>query len=369
MTHHAYDHAMRILLIEPYFGGSHRVWAEGYRTHSSHEVTLITLPARWWRWRMRGGAVSVAERARELADEGYRPDAVLVSSMIDLGLLRSLLDGVWGRVPTALYFHESQLSYPDSPQLEPDASYGFTNWTSAMVADRVFFNSGYHLDVFFEQVDRQLRGFPDLRHLHHIEGVRSKSSVLPVGIDLSWLAERQAATGPPLVLWNHRWEHDKAPEVFFDAARRLAADGLEFDLAICGESFRQVPEEFLAAACDLGGRMVQFGFAPLRDYRRLLLSSEVVVSTSLQEFFGISVMEAVAAGAFPVLPDRLSYPHLIPQRFHGRVLYADGELRRALERAITEDHATASVALAAHARSFGWDRVAVDYDREIGELL
>ncbi len=318
---------------------------------------------------MRGGAVSVAERARDLADDGYRPDVVLVSSMVDLGLLRSLLGDVWERVPTAVYFHESQLSYPDSPQLEPDASYGFTNWTSALAADRVFFNSLYHLEVFFEQVDRQLRGFPDLRHTHLVEGVRAKSSVLPVGIDLSWLVDRPEAIGPPLVLWNHRWEHDKAPESFFDAARRLASDGLEFDLAICGESFRQVPEEFLAAACDLGDRMVQFGFAPLRDYRRLLLASDVVVSTALQEFFGISVLEAVAAGAFPVLPDRLAYPHLIPERHQGGVLYADGELTRALATALTEDHGAASLALAAHARSFGWDRVAADYDREISELL
>ena len=115
--------------------------------------------------------------------------------------------------------------------------------------------------------------------------------------------------------------------------------------------------------------MVQFGFAPLRDYRRLLLASDIVVSTALQEFFGISVMEAVAAGAFPVLPDRLSYPHLIPQRFHGRVLYADGELRRALERAITEEQGAASGTLAAHARSFGWDRMGEEYDREMSELL
>lgn len=360
---------MEVLLVEPYFGGSHRAWAEGYRTHASHEVTLITLPPRWWRWRMRGGAVTIAERAGDLADRGYRPDVVLVSSMIDLGLLRSLLDGIWGRVPTALYFHETQLSYPDSPQLEPDASYGFTNWTSALAADRVFFNSRYHLDVFFEEVDRQLRGFPDLRHSHLVGEVRSRSSVLPVGIDLSWVADRPATTGPPLVLWNHRWEHDKAPEVFFDAARRLASEGLDFRLAICGESFRQVPEEFLAAACDLGDRMVQFGYAPLRDYRRLLATSDVVVSTALQEFFGISVMEAMAGGAFPVLPRRLSYPDLIPEPLHREVLYGEGELAEALRRAISTDHGASGRSLAAHARSYGWDRIAVDYDRVMTELL
>jgi hypothetical protein len=41
---------MRILLIEPYFGGSHKAWAQGYVTHSRHDVTLLTLPARFWKW-------------------------------------------------------------------------------------------------------------------------------------------------------------------------------------------------------------------------------------------------------------------------------------------------------------------------------
>ena len=358
---------MRVLLIEPYFGGSHRAWAEGFRDHSSHEVTLIALPARWWRWRMRGAAVTIAERVAEVADAGYRPDVVLVSSMIDLGLLRALLDGIWDRVPTALYFHESQLTYPDSPQLEPDLSYGFINWTSALAADRVFFNSAYHLEVFFGEVDRMLRGFPDHRHSHLVEEVRARSSVLPVGIDLSWVGERSDPGHRPLVLWNHRWEHDKAPDVFFEAVRELVDEEVAFDLAVCGESFRQVPEEFLSAACDLGGRMVQFGHAPLETYRSILMRSDVVVSTARQEFFGVAVMEAIAAGARPVLPNRLSYPHLVPESCV-EVLYPDGGLVAALRTAILDGERFDREALIERARSFGWDRVVDRYDREMTEL-
>lgn len=360
---------MHVLLIEPYFGGSHRAWAEGYRDHSGHDVTLLTLPARWWRWRMRGGAVTIAERAAELAEAGYRPDVVLVSSMIDLGLLRSLLPAVWGRVPAALYLHESQLTYPDSPQLEPDVSYGFLNWTSALAADRVIFNSEYHRDVFFEQVWRLLRGFPDFTHEHLVERVRSNSTVLPVGIDLSWVRNRPERDGPPLVLWNHRWEHDKAPEEFFDAVRTLAAEGLAFRLAVCGESFRQVPEEFLQAACDLGDRMEHFGFAVKAKYREILLRADVVVSTARQEFFGVAVMEAIAAGAFPVLPSRLVYPSLIPAGFREAVLYPEGtlvdRLRSLLER---PTFAFSFQELEAFAQTFDWRRIAPRYDVELVDI-
>lgn len=357
---------MQILLIEPYFGGSHRAWAEGYRDHSEHDVTLLTLPARWWRWRMRGGAVTIAERSANLAADGYRPDVILVSSMIDLGLMRSLLHAVWGRVPTALYLHETQLSYPDSPQLQPDVSYGFTNWTSVLAADQVFFNSEFHRNVFFEGVPKMLRGFPDLRHDHLVAEARRQSGVLAVGIELGWLSSPPAERELPLVLWNHRWEHDKAPEVFFDAIRRLAADGLEFQLAVCGESFRQIPEEFLAGACDLGHRMVHFGHAPLARYRQLLLRSDIVVSTARQEFFGVAVMEAIAAGAWPILPHRLSYPELIPTALHPQVLYGEGELFQSLAFAISTPRR--SPVLTAHARGFSWQRIASRYDDAMTDL-
>jgi glycosyltransferase involved in cell wall biosynthesis len=353
---------LNVLLIEPYHGGSHQAWAEGYRSHSSHQVQLLTLPARWWKWRMRGGAVTLAEQAAGLAD-GYRPDVVMVSSMIDLALLRTLLDGIWGRIPTVLYLHESQFTYPDSPQMEPDASYGYTNWTSALVADAVVFNSHYHRRVFFEAAWRMLRGMPDHRHEHLLDPVRARSTVLPVGVDLSWVGERVVDQGPPIVLWNHRWEHDKDPEAFFAAVRQLAAEGIDFRLALCGESFRQMPTEFLNARAEFGDRIVHYGFAELDDYRALLLRSHVVVSTALQEFFGIAVLEAIAAGATPVLPNRLSYPELIPAEFHDRVLY-DGDVTPALRTAL----AAPPLLLGDHLRRFAWPVVAPQYDEALEHL-
>ena len=172
---------MRILLLEPYCGGSHRAWAEGYAAHSRHDVTLLTLPGRFWKWRMQGGALTLAERARALP---ARPDLVLASDMLNLPAFLALSRDVLAGVPAVLYCHENQLTYPCSPGEKRDLTYGMINWLSMLAADRVYFNSRYHLEEWFDELPRLLKHLPDYVHLHRIADVQARSGVLPVGCDL-----------------------------------------------------------------------------------------------------------------------------------------------------------------------------------------
>lgn len=356
---------MHVLLVEPYLGGSHRAWAEGYAATSTHEVTIVSHESRWWTWRMKGSAVTLAERVARLASDGYRPDVVLVSDMVDVAALRTFLAPSIGRPPLALYFHESQLTYPDSPQMDADLSYPFLNWTSALAADAVYFNSGYHREVFFEEIPRLLKGFPDHTHTHLVEAVAAKTGVLPVGVDLGWASATTSRSDIPLLVWNHRWEHDKDPETFADAIRAVA-ETHDFRLALAGERFRTVPGVLDELAEEMRDRIEVNDHLPTDAYRALLLGSDVVVSTALQEFFGISVVEAVAAGARPVLPRRLSYPWLIPAEHHDAVLYEPGGFTAALRVALTErrspDGLRESMAM------FDWSVVAPRYDSALEAL-
>lgn len=319
---------------------------------------------------MRGSAVTLAAELVRTAEEWF-PDLLLVSDMVDLAALRGLVSPALREVPTVLYFHESQLTYPDSPRADPDLSYAFVNWTSAVAADAVIFNSEFHRTVFFDEIPRFLRQFPDRRHGHLVESVAAKSEVLDVGVDLSWIGPRRTGVGHPLVMWNHRWEHDKEPERFLDAMCRLAADGVGFRLALCGEDSPTVPPAFVAARRVLGDSIVQFGMAPVARYRRLLSESDVVVSTARQEFFGISVVEACAAGAVPVLPDRLSYPELLPEEVHGDCLYHDDELVEVLGGHLADGERRVRLreTIAPAMRRFGWDRMAPAYDDRLAELV
>ena len=187
---------LRIFLIEPYFGGSHAAWAEGYAQASAHDVDLLTLPARFWKWRMRGAALTMAEQVEELIGDRGKPDVVLVSDMLDLPAFLGLTRHYLGRPAVALYMHENQLTYPPPPGVEADHSYGFTNWLSAAAADLVLFNSSYHLEEFFSVLPGLLGSLPDFTHEEAIGAVRARSSRCTTVPSRSHAGSRAARLAP-----------------------------------------------------------------------------------------------------------------------------------------------------------------------------
>ena len=320
------------ILIEPYYGGSHRHLVDGLLARLPFPCRLWTLPARKWKWRMRGAALHFAERWR-----AERPDAagIFTSSMLDAAALRGLLPQEARILPMHIYYHENQLRYPVRVKDKRDFHYAWTNIQSAAAADLLLWNSAYNRDSFLEELPAFMKRLPDARIGGLDESIRAKSSILPVPLDLTDLArrsrERGAEGGACRLLWNHRWEHDKGPELFFDAVLALAAEGLDFELSVLGESFQEVPDVFPRAREALAGRVRHWAFLESRvDYEEELLSADIVVSTARHEFQGLSVLEAAAAGAKPLVPDDLAYPEIWPEDCR----YRPGNLLPALRDAI-----------------------------------
>ena len=363
---------MRILVVEPYYGGSHRAWADGYTANSVHDVVLLTHEARFWKWRMHGAHLTLADAAAEALDAP--PDVVLASSMMSVGAFVGAARSVIGTAPIAVYFHESQFSYPLSPLDRPDLTYPMANWSSAAIADLPIFNSAFHRALFFEEAERFLRQFPDRRHGDMVRDVEQGSIVLPVGVDLGQFAGvgRPDPSERPLILWNQRWEHDKGPDDFVDLVESLIATDADFEVAVVGERFVSAPESFERLPELLGDRLVAYGFLPDDAYVDLVRRADIVVSTARHEFFGIAIVEAMAAGAFPVLPNRLVYPERIPAARRHRCLYDDqGELTEKVTWAIeNRDEATAiGGALAATVQQYDWSVVAPTYDAVLEDLV
>ena len=314
-----------IVLLEPYLTGSHAAWAEEYAARSRHRVKILGLEGRHWKWRMHGGAVTLA---RQFLAEGLRPDLLLATDMLDLTTFLALTRQVTAQTPVALYFHENQLTYPWSPgdadpPLRRDAHYGFINYASALAADAVLFNSGYHRRAFLDALPGFLGAFPDLREPESVATIAAKSRVLPLGLDLRALdGPAPPRVGPPLLLWNHRWEYDKNPEDFFRALFRLDALGVDFTLAVLGESFRKSPPIFAEARQRLRHRIVHWGFVEsFADYAAWLRRADLLPVTSIHDFFGASVVQAIHCDTWPLLPKRLAYPEHLPPARHGEFFY------------------------------------------------
>jgi glycosyltransferase involved in cell wall biosynthesis len=392
---------MRILFLNPFHGGSHAAVAEGYARHSRHEVKLLTLSIDGgWRWRMRGAAVSFARMLRGL--DG-RFDLILATDMLDLATFLGLTRDLTAGIPVALYVHENQLTYPLPPGRPRDLAFSWINYTSALAADRIFFNSGFHRRAFLEALPGLVGRYHDHQERDLAEALTTKAQVLPPGIDLARLdpiTDRRPPTADhrpptadrrtgeeergrggegenvlnsqfsifnsqsPVILWNSRWEYDKRPEVFFEALRALEARGVDFRVIVAGEHIDPNEPNFAAARAWLAPRTLAWGYAPdLATYRDLLWQADIVVSTAIQEFFGISIVEAMYCGCVPVLPRRLSYPELLPPQYHAGCLYDEpADLVDRLVAVIADLPALRARDFRGLAAQYDWTSMAPRYD-------
>lgn len=350
---------MKILYIEPYLGFSHKHWIEGYKKNSSHEIEILGLPARHWKWRMHGGAITLSE----MIGEYEVPDLFLVSAMIDLPLFKSLLPIEFQQVPINLYFHENQFAYPvsENETLKRDNHFGFINFKSALLADRVFYNSKYNMESFLEGVEQLLKQLPDYTDKAWISKIRDKSKVLPLGMDFIHLSETNKETDPPLLLWNHRHEYDKNPELFFNSLFSLKEEGVPFRLAVLGESFRSSPPIFEEAKKILKNEIVAWGFLERSEYEAVLSKAALLPVTSNQDFFGISIIEAAKAGVKPILPDRLAYPENFDSKYFFR---EDSDFKERLKEEILNYSPMDEEAIESLER-FSWEVMAPLYDEEL----
>lgn len=270
---------------------------------------------------MRGAAIWFA---RELeANPPYEIDLILATDMLSVADLRALLPPTLRACPLVCYFHENQLTYPLPDEADRDYQYGFTNITSCLASEAVWFNSETHRAAFLRGAEHLLRKMPDHVPDGVLDEIERKSRVcLPLVDPPPNSPSRRTRGRPRTILWNHRWEYDKNPEAFFEVLSRLDADGVDFRLAVLGESFRQIPPIFSRILKSLEHKIVHLGHAEDRaDYWRVLRAADIVVSTAIQENFGISIVEAILSGCVPLLPNRLSYPELILPAGHDDYLY------------------------------------------------
>ncbi len=324
---------MKVLLLSAYAAGSHVHWQRClYTMFPDWQWQLLSLPPRHFSWRIRGNPLywSVAERERLESDY----DLLVATSMVDLATLRGLVPALAG-LPTLLYFHENQFDYPRQGGQHSLLEAQMVSLYAALAADRLAFNSAYNRDSFLEGVGALLHRLPDHVPTGVVTSLAGKAQVLPVPIEYDRVVTTAAAwpgiagrypQRPLRLLWNGRFEHDKGGDTLYCALRALEGSGLDYELALTGQQFRQSPPAFTRIESEFPHRLVQFGYLPSASaYRGLLRGADIVISTAQHEFQGVAVLEAVAAGCLPAVPRRQAYPQLYPPQFVYEVYPGDIE--------------------------------------------
>ena len=69
-----------VVFFEPWYGGSHRTFADAWARRSRHRVDLATLAPRHWKWRQEASAW---ELAAKVASRDV-PDLIACSDYVDL---------------------------------------------------------------------------------------------------------------------------------------------------------------------------------------------------------------------------------------------------------------------------------------------
>ncbi len=365
---------MKILALEPFYGGSHKAFIDGCAEHSKHDWTVLTLPPFKWKWRMRHSAVTFAQQANALVQNGEKFDLLFCTDMLPLAEFKGLVDRSIANLPSILYFHENQLTYPVQVEKERDLHFAISNFISMQAADHIWFNSTFHKNEFFVALKKMLKRMPNDQMLGQLLDSEKKTSTFPQAINEN-KHNRETFCSPVHIGWVARWEFDKNPELFFSVLQKLQAKGIAFKLSVIGEQFKNSPSIFNKAKELFKNEIVNFGYIDSYDeYQRTLTDLDIVISTADHEFFGISIMEAIDSGVYPLLPQKLSYPELLkldtsPE--NSKFFYNSSEkdlLNKLTKLIYSFNNGTVSYTLQEIAESYYWSNIGALLDNSL-EIL
>ncbi|XP_035411915.1 glycosyltransferase-like domain-containing protein 1 isoform X8 [Cygnus atratus] len=295
---------MTVLLIEAFYGGSHKQLIDLLQEELKEECVLCTLPAKKWHWKARTAALYFMQTVPTNPNYRFMPEHKLahLENLIGVksngdayqfaglpGQQKSRALG--GLMKNSNVCHESGLCEAQ-PGLCTTQHEGLHSPLTA--PERLNKSEASESTNPCQEEDKQHLTF----NLCNIWS----------GMDYQ--------QRPLHVAWPHRWEHDKDPETFFKVLLKLKEKELPFRVSVLGECFTDVPDIFSEAKKALGSSVLHWGYLPSKDdYFQALCTADVVISTAKHEFFGVAMVEAVYCGCYPLCPKALVYPEIFPAEY------------------------------------------------------
>ncbi|KAM6332691.1 tRNA-queuosine alpha-mannosyltransferase isoform 4-T4 [Podargus strigoides] len=295
---------MSVLLIEAFYGGSHKQLMDLLQEELQDDCVLCTLPAKKWHWKARTAALYFMQTVPTSTNYRFMPEHKLARLEKVIGVKRNgdtyQLEGLPGQQKSEALgglmrnneaHHESGLCEAQ-PELCTTQHKGLPSPLTALVRPDKFEAS---------ESTNPCQG-EDEQHLSF--------NLSPI------LSGRDYQQKPLHVAWPHRWEHDKDPETFFKVLLKLKEKDLPFHVSVLGEAFTEIPDIFSEAKKALGSSVLHWGYLPSKDdYFQALCMADVVISTAKHEFFGVAMVEAVYCGCYPLCPKALVYPEIFPAEY------------------------------------------------------
>ncbi|XP_049629526.1 glycosyltransferase-like domain-containing protein 1 [Suncus etruscus] len=163
---------MSILIIEAFYGGSHKQLVDLLQVEFE-DCVVYSLPAKKWHWRARTSALYFSQTIP--ISKQYR--ILFASSVLNLTELVALRPDL-GKLKKILYFHENQLIYPVKKYQERDFQYGYNQILSCLVTDEVVFNSVFNMESFLTSIGKFMKLIPDHRPKNLESIIRPKCQVI-----------------------------------------------------------------------------------------------------------------------------------------------------------------------------------------------
>jgi glycosyltransferase involved in cell wall biosynthesis len=357
------NHKLNVLYFEPlYISGSHEQIARGYIGHSRHNVSFIGRPVltNWMDNVLYGSKVLASCVNPSTTDL----DGIIATEMSSYGHASTMCQLLWSqKLFLVLLYLEHEFAWPQSSDAKTVlAVLPMLTLASTAVANKAIFQSKYSFQSFID-------GAKKIVTPAEVDKIEAKSQIVTAGVDFAALEKHRVEKNNeiPTILFNHRSDYDKNWPQFLDAVSVLHSEGMKFDLILTGSPDEKGLEKLNDQIVGLQDHIKHVGYVESREeYAKLLWESDIVCSTAIQECFGISVVEAMSCDCFPILPNRLTYPELIPSEYHGRHLFNSfDELVQMLRGAIANHATLKQASLRRYMEKFDWSIVAPQLDNII----
>uniref|UniRef100_G1PPE3 tRNA-queuosine alpha-mannosyltransferase n=1 Tax=Myotis lucifugus TaxID=59463 RepID=G1PPE3_MYOLU len=311
---------MSILLIEAFYGGSHKQLVDLLQ-EELEDCVLYTLPAKKWHWRARTSALYFSQHIP--VSEHYR--TLFASSVLNLTELAALRPDL-GKLKKILYFHENQLVYPVKKCQERDFQYGYNQILSCLVADVVVFNSLFNMESFLTSIGKFMKLIPDHRPKDLESIIRPKCQVIYYPIrfpDVSRFVPKHKAAHLQKML-NLKGNGGAAPSTALPSRQEQGScenvlDHVEPESGPCdaaqqeslGSSLTQEP--YLKTCDSSDNSSSRHGENQQNPYD--ILSGDDDQQRPLHIVWPHRWLEAVCCGCYPLCPKDLVYPEIFPAEY------------------------------------------------------